>query len=114
MALTNEGGIFAIINGIIEGLPEVAGKVGGKMMDFAEGVGNAIESAAGSVFGAVSNVSIGSSISPEPAAAVVRAPEIAPARGAHDVDPAELFTFSAPTFNAIPMAARATGQGASV
>lgn len=117
MALTNEGGIFAVLNGIIEGVPALAGKISDSVMGFANGVADSAIGAVGSVFRSVDSVSLGGLLSgpSESNVAQVRAPEIAPpVRGAHDVDPAELFTFSAPTFNAIPMASRETSQGASV
>jgi hypothetical protein len=53
--LTNEGGIFAIINGIIEGAPEALGKLGSKVAEFT----GAISDTAGSVFKDVTNVSLG-------------------------------------------------------
>ncbi len=53
--LTNEGGIFAIINGIIEGAPEALGKLGGKVAAAA----GALSDAAETVFSQVTNVSLG-------------------------------------------------------
>lgn len=116
MALTNEGGIFAVINGIIEGLPEAAGKLGNGVVNFANNVADGVTTAAGHVFDRVTSVGAGVSITAhEPAVAPAKAQAIAePARDTHDVDPSELFTFSAPTFNSIPLAARATGQSAGV
>lgn len=108
MAITNEGGIFAIINGIIEGLPEAAGKIG-------NGVANM-----GSLMPDVNFAALGRSLttsltpgSRELSQNLVHSPEIAPASitsqaalgGKCDVSPAALFTeISAPVFSTAPLA----------
>lgn len=98
MALTNEGGIFAIINGIIEGLPQTIGNFGGKIAGFAESVA----SGAGDVFGKVSSVSLGGAhfSSPEPAQMQIRAPEIAAIASSKqfEFDPRDLGDLSAQVF----------------
>lgn len=111
--ILKEGILDLLFNSVVA----VADKVGNAALHFADDVGNGITGALSNGFKRITSVSLGGShtvAEAAPAITPVRAPEIAPERGLHHVDPAELFTFSAPTFNSIPREARSAAHGASV
>ncbi len=111
--ILKEGILDLLFNSVVA----VADKVGNAAVNFADDVGNGITGALSAGFERITSVSLGAShAAPEasPAVTQARAPEIAPARGMYDVDPAALFTFSAPNFNVIPLESRGASQSASV
>ena len=101
--------LFQMAKEVVAGLP---GKIMGGLGKLAE-IGDAAIGGVGTAFGSVKDVAMGSSVtdrSPEPAMAKAREPEITPPAQtrtqAHEVNMAELGSFSAPSFST---GARSTG-----
>lgn len=90
----------SIFDVLFDSVVGIAEKAGSMAMSAAEGLGEGITAAAGEVFGRVSSVSLGNSVSSSEASpSLVQAPqqEVAPTKAsAYDVSLAELGSFSAP------------------